>query len=559
MRIRCTQFTPIHRSPSGNGSTRAAMSLSFSKPSSLMLAVSLALGLPMSATASFPAEIELSSLDGNNGFVINGELEDDFSGRSVSDAGDVNGDGIDDLIIGAHGADPNDTYSGRSYLVFGTDDDLPNPLNLSSLNRLNGIVFNGEAADHRAGWSVSGNGDINGDGIEDLIIGAILFDPNGSIVGSGRSYVVFGSNSGLPNPFDLSSINQLNGFALDGEAEEDGAGWSVSADGDFNGDGINDLIIGAPLADPNGETSGRSYVVFGSNAGLPNPFNLSTLNGSNGFVINGEAAGNFFGARVGTAGDVNGDGIDDLIIGAYLADFKGVEAGRSYVIFGSTTGLPTPFNLSTLNGSNGFVINGEAAGDRLGNSVSAAGDFNGDGIDDLVIGAPGLPASSVLGRTYVVFGSNAGLPNPFDLSTLNGTNGFAINGEAAGDRLGVSVSAAGDVNGDGFDDLVIGAPVASPNGLISGRTYVVFGSSVDLPNPFQLGSLDGSNGFVLNGEAAGDVSGASVSAAGDINGDGIDDLIVGAQGATPNGSDSGRSYVIFGRGDTVFSDRFERE
>jgi len=524
-----------------------------------MLAVSLALGLPMSATASFPAEIELSSLDGNNGFVINGELEDDFSGRSVSDAGDVNGDGIDDLIIGAHGADPNDTYSGRSYLVFGTDDDLPNPLNLSSLNRLNGIVFNGEAADHRAGWSVSGNGDINGDGIEDLIIGAILFDPNGSIVGSGRSYVVFGSNSGLPNPFDLSSINQLNGFALDGEAEEDGAGWSVSADGDFNGDGINDLIIGAPLADPNGETSGRSYVVFGSNAGLPNPFNLSTLNGSNGFVINGEAAGNFFGARVGTAGDVNGDGIDDLIIGAYLADFKGVEAGRSYVIFGSTTGLPTPFNLSTLNGSNGFVINGEAAGDRLGNSVSAAGDFNGDGIDDLVIGAPGLPASSVLGRTYVVFGSNAGLPNPFDLSTLNGTNGFAINGEAAGDRLGVSVSAAGDVNGDGFDDLVIGAPVASPNGLISGRTYVVFGSSVDLPNPFQLGSLDGSNGFVLNGEAAGDVSGASVSAAGDINGDGIDDLIVGAQGATPNGSDSGRSYVIFGRGDTVFSDRFERE
>ncbi len=211
---------------------------------------------------------------------------------------------------------------------------------------------------------------------------------------------------------------------------------------------------------------------------------------------------------------------------------------------GSSDGV---LELADLNGLNGFVLNGVAALDRSGFSVSAAGDINGDGIDDLIIGASGAdPNGSNSGASYVVFGDAGGLPNPINLSTLNGLNGFVLNGVAASDFSGSSVSAAGDINGDGIDDLIIGARYADPNGSSSGASYVVFGDAAGLPHPFNLSSLNGLNGFVLNGVATSDFSGISVSAAGDINGDGIDDLIIGAFAASPNGTNSGASYVVFG-------------
>ena len=513
----------------------------------LAVAAALGVGLPSAALAqSFPAEIELSALDGTNGFVLNGEAASDLSGFSVSAAGDINGDGIDDLIIGAYGADPNgNSLAGRSYVVFGSGT-VTNPFDLSSLNGSNGFVINGEAELDFSGYSVSAAGDINGDGIDDLIIGANGADPNGSF--SGRSYVVFGSGTGFTSPVELSSLDGSNGVVLNGEAAGDNAGFSVSAAGDVNGDGIGDLIIGADSADPNGSNSGRSYVVFGSGTGLTSPFELSSLNGSNGVVLNGEAAGDSAGISVSAAGDINGDGIGDLIIGAFRAETDGIASGRAYVVFGSDTGLASPVELSSLNGSNGVVFIGEADGDYAGRSVSAAGDINGDGIDDLIIGAHGADSGAEdSGRSYVVFGSNSAFAATIDLSLLNGSNGFVLDGEAIGDEAGRSVSAAGDINGDGIDDLIIDANRADPNGSFSGRSYVVFGSATGLPNPFDLSTLNGSNGFVLNGEAEFDYSGRSVSAAGDINGDGIDDLIIGADGADPNGSSSGRSYVVFGR------------
>ena len=151
------------------------------------------------------------------------------------------------------------------------------------------------------------------------------------------------------------------------------------------------------------------------------------------------------------------------------------------------------------------------------------------------------------GASYVVFGYGNAFAAELNLSTLNGTNGFQINGEAAFDLSGVSVASAGDVNGDGFDDLIIGARWADPNGSDSGAAYVVFGSGSAFDATLDLSSLDGTNGFQINGAAAYDGSGISVAAAGDVNGDGYDDLIVGAYGADPNGSRSGASYIIFGK------------
>ncbi|MEG4362407.1 integrin alpha, partial [Microcoleus sp. C2C6] len=270
-------------------------------------------------------------------------------------------------------------------------------------------------------------------------------------------------------------------------------------------------------------------------------FNLSNLNGTNGFILNGIAAGDHSGISVSSAGDINGDGIDDLIIGANYADPNGSYSGQSYVVFGKSTGWGATLELSTLNGTNGFILNGIAAYDLSGTSVSSAGDVNGDGIDDLIIGAnyadPNSNSNS--GQSYVVFGKSTGFSATLDLSTLNGTNGFAINGFVAPGFSGISVSSAGDVNGDGFDDLIIGSSrITSNSNISSGQSYLVFGKSTGFSATLDLSTLNGTNGFILNGIAAYDLSGRSVSSAGDVNGDGIEDLIIGARSADPNGNSS---------------------
>jgi hypothetical protein len=343
---------------------------------------------------AFSNPFELSSLNGSTGFVLNGINAGDFSGISVSAAGDVNGDGVDDLIIGASAAEPNGTSdAGESYVVFGkdtaTEGGFAASLDLSTLDGTNGFVLNGIDAGDRSGLAVSGAGDVNGDGIDDLLIGAYGAEP------TGESYVVFGKDTATEGDFiaslDLGSLNGTNGFVLNGINVDDFSGFSVSGAGDVNGDGVADLIIGAPFADPNGGSSGESYVVFGKDTATEGGFaaslDLSTLDGTNGFVLNGIDTNDQSGWSVSGAGDVNGDGIDDLLIGAYGAE----PTGESYVVFGKDTategGFAASLDLSTLDGTNGFVLNGIDAADYSGYSVSGAGDVNGDTFDDLIIGA----------------------------------------------------------------------------------------------------------------------------------------------------------------------------
>ena len=486
--------------------------------------------------SSLEASLNLSSLNGTNGFVINGIDAEDHSSKSVSGAGDVNGDGLDDLLIGAEWADPNGVAgAGESYVVYGSTNGFSAALNPSLLNGTNGFVINGIDEGDNSGISVSGAGDVNGDGLDDLLIRAYVnYSPD-------ECYVVYGSTNGTAAALNLSSLNGTNGFVINGIEGSFFSSTSVSGAGDVNVDGFDDLLIGASTAN---SSVGASYVVYGSANGFSAALNISSLNGTNGFVINGIDRGDCSGNSVSGAGDVNGDGLDDLLIGAPGTGNSNTDltAGKSYVVYGSLTGFSAAFNLSSLNGTNGFVINGIDEDDFAGGSVSGAGDVNGDGLDDLLIGA--VRANSLAGESYVVYGSTNGTAAAFNLSSLNGTNGFVINGIDSYDYSGVSVSGAGDVNGDGLDDLLIGAYASSS---YAGESYLVYGSPTGFSASLNLSSLNGTNGFVINGVDSYDYSGRPVSGAGDVNGDGLDDLLIGALGADPNGNSSaGESYVVYG-------------
>ena len=501
---------------------------------------------------ALPALVTLTSswLNGTNGNIFRGAGTDDMSGYSVSDAGDVNGDGFADLLVGAYNADPfGRSAAGETYLVFGRSTGLPALAMLTNtwLNGTNGVVFAGARADDYSGSSVSGAGDVNGDGFADLLVGAYYADPSGRSA-AGETYLVYGRSNGYPATVTLTNtwLDGTNGVVFAGAAANGWCGQSVSGAGDVNGDGFADLLVGAPAA-------GEAYLVYGRSNGYPVTVTLTNtwLDGTNGVVFTGAAAGDYSGSSVSGAGDVNGDGFDDLLVGAYYADPSGRNsAGEAYLVYGRSNGYPATVTLTNtwLDGTNGVVFAGAAAGDNSGWSVSGAGDVNGDGFADLLVGAYYADPSgrSAAGETYLVYGRSNGYPATVTLTNtwLDGTNGVVFAGAAAGDYSGCSVSGAGDVNGDGFEDLLVGAYYASPSGRSSaGEAYLVYGRSNGYPATVTLTNtwLDGTNGIVFAGAAENDWCGRSVSGAGDANGDGLADLFIGANG----GYIGGETYLAY--------------
>lgn len=322
------------------------------------------------------------------------------------------------------------------------------------------------------------------------------------------------------------------GLIVDGLAASDAFAASASDIGDFNGDGFDDIAVGSPGA---GNDAGIVYILFGRDSATPISFDLAALDATEGVKIAGAAPGDQVSHAVAAAGDLNSDGFEDLVIGAPTADGG---AGRAYVVFGSAAPAGD-VALASLDGTDGFEIKGDAESTNFGYSVTSAGDFDGDGLADLAIGASGT-SRGVFGRedgVFLLFGGSFSSAPLLDLAQLDATQGVKFTGNEgfARDGIGFALDGGVDIDGDGFDDLLIGQRGEeifdnfSYSSYNYGYSYIVYGTG-DLGNKeiaLHGNSQVRNERFGINQGTKGGF-GHAVEFLGDINGDGFEEFALGA-------------------------------
>ncbi|GGB94645.1 hypothetical protein GCM10011325_22510 [Dyadobacter sediminis] len=405
-------------------------------------------------------------------------------GSSVGLAGDVNGDGYSDVLVGASMYDKGQVNEGAAFLYLGSATGLNTSPTLLEENQ----------ADALYGYRVSGAGDVNGDGYSDILVSGRQYDKGQT--DEGAVFVYHGSALGInAAAAKVLESNQANAYL----------GHSLNTAGDVNGDGYSDIIIGASMYDNGQANEGAVFVHYGSAQGV---------NAAAAMTLEKNQAEAQFGNSVASAGDVNGDGYSDVIIGALFYDLGESNEGAAFVYHGSAAGLSAN-SVSTLEGNQ--------AAAQLGNIVASAGDVNGDGYSDVIAGAPLYDKGQVNeGAAFVWMGKADGIVNE---------NNFAAKLEVG--YLSMKTSDAGDVNGDGFSDLIVGVPDYNYTGIV----FIYHGSAQGL----------GSNpSTTIEYNPVTSAFGEDVSGAGDVNGDGFDDIIVGGASYLINGKPTDDALVYYG-------------
>jgi hypothetical protein len=425
----------------------------------------LAAGSPLGTLPSWYAEGDQS----NSGF------------GAVGQAGDVNGDGYSDVIVGAYS-------QGKVSAFYGSAAGLSPTPNWTVVSDQASSIFGG---------SVNTAGDVNGDGFDDVIVGARYY--NSGQPYEGKVFVYHGSANGL---------STTPSWTAEGDSIYIEFGSSVGTAGDINGDGYADVLIGSQYYD----ARGRAYVYYGSATGL---------SAAPAWTAEGTRWGGRFGGNSSTAGDVNADGYADIIIGETADDYGQVLNGRAYVYYGSAAGLSS---------SADWVVENDQAGSSFGR-VGAAGDINGDGYADVLVSAPGYNNDqSNSGRAYLYYGSASGLETiPAWMTESHQVDAY----------LGSSgLSTAGDVNGDGYADVLLGAYAFDNGQSDEGSAFLYLGSA---------SGLSATPDWTAESNQAGAQSG-NTDAAGDVNGDGYSDIIIGAPTYDGSQTDQGRVFAYYGFG-----------
>jgi hypothetical protein len=435
-------------------------------------------------------------------------------GYSVAGAGDVNGDGYADVIVGAYGYDAGETNEGAAFVFLGSASGIANgsPASAATLqSNQSGALM---------GYSVAGAGDVNGDGYADVIVGAHYYDAGEA--DEGAAFVFLGSAGGIAGGSPASAAATL-------QSNQEGAnlGVGVAGVGDVNGDGYADVIVGAWLYDAGETDEGAAFVYLGSATGIANGGPATAA-----ATLQSNQTSALLGLSVARAGDVNGDGYADVIVGAHFYDLGEANEGAVFVFLGSPTGIASgsPATAATTLESN-------QAGAQMGAGVAGAGDVDGDGYADVIVGANLYDAGGTdAGAAFVYLGSASGIAtgSPATAAAMLPSN-------QAGAHMGYSVAGAGDVNSDGYADVIVGAFSYDAGQADEGAAFVYLGGARGI-----VSGSPASAAATLEANQAGARLGWSVAGAGDVNGDGYADVIVGTDRYDAGEADEGAAFVFLG-------------
>jgi hypothetical protein len=470
--------------------------------------------------AGWPSQ-DVNLTDADISFI--GENLGDYLGRGVDFVGDLDGDGRDDIGIVAPENDDGGTGAGKAYVFLASSLGAFSSVPASSAD----FLFIGEGDDDNlggdytfSGRALAGAGDVDGDGTGDMIIGA----PENSTVDSntGRAYLFLGGSALVTS--GEHSVADAN-YIFTAEAG-DQAGHSVASAGDVDGDTKDDILIGAPSY---AGSTGRTFLVSSLDLG---PVADLDLPADADHVFYGEVAADWAGVRSSGIGDLNGDGRSEILIGAPNNDETASGAGRTYLIF---SGSPTTKSFD-LDDSDRF-FNGESSNDLSGRQLGPAGDVDKDGYADFMIGSTGNDrGGSNAGAVFVFSGGSL---SPFATIPIENAD-WILTGEATGDRAAMDVDSAGDVDGDGRGDIIIGAPNNDGGGSTTGRTYLVLGYFLPSGGVMTLDEA----AYYFTGENTSDSSGSGIGGGGDVDNDGLDDLLINAPLNDDGGDEAGKAYLF---------------